>query len=91
MLFYDTSLSTNDRVACATCHQQSLGFDDNKRFSSGVAPPQVTTAHAMRLGNVRFYRPGTMFWNKRATSVEDQATQPVQNPVEMGWDAAAGA
>ena len=26
-----------------------------------------------------------MFWDRRASSVEDQATQPMLNPVEMGW------
>jgi cytochrome c peroxidase len=31
-----------------------------------------------------------MFWDKRAASVEAQASQPIQNAVEMGWDTAAG-
>ena len=31
-----------------------------------------------------------MFWDRRAASVEAQATQPIQHPVEMGFDAAAG-
>lgn len=90
VLFYDKHLSTNDGTACASCHQQAHGFDDTARFSSGVAPPQVTTAHAMRLGNVRYYQPGTMFWDKRAASIEDQASQPILNPVEMGWQNAGG-
>jgi cytochrome c peroxidase len=90
VLFYDKSLSVNDAVACASCHQQSRAFEDDKRFSVGFTGTAFTTAHAMRLGNIRYYRPGSAFWDKRAASVEAQATQPVQNPVEMGFDAPHG-
>ena len=90
VLFNDKRLSTNNAVSCASCHQQALGFTDAARFSAGVAAGAVTTAHSMRLGNVAFYRPGAMFWDKRAASLELQATQPLQNGTEMGWDAAHG-
>lgn len=90
VLFYDRKLSINDGISCASCHQQAHGFDDPARFSQGFSGAAFTTAHAMRLGNVRYYAPGSMFWNKRAASVEAQATQPVQNAVEMGFDTANG-
>lgn len=89
VLFYDKSLSLNDTIACASCHRQALGFGDSARFSTGFAGGQ-TTATSMRLGNLRFYRPGTAFWDKRAATVEAQAVQPIQHPVEMGFDAAHG-
>lgn len=89
VLFYDKQLSINNTIACASCHQQAQGFGDTPRFSSGFAGG-LTTAHAMRLGNVRAYAPGSMFWDKRAASVEAQATQPIQNAVEMGFDASNG-
>ncbi len=89
VLFYDKALSLNNTVACASCHQQTQGFGDPQRFSRGFAGGQ-TTAHAMRLGNVRYYAPGSMFWDKRAATLEAQATQPIQHPVEMGFDAANG-
>ena len=44
----------------------------------------------MRLGNARYFSPGTVFWDKRAASLEEQATEPIKNPIEMGWDDAAG-
>ena len=90
VLFHDRALSLNDTVACASCHRQSQGFGDAARFSSGFAGG-LTTAHAMRRGNLRWYRPGTAFWDKRAATVEVQAGQPIQNAVEMGFDAAHGA
>jgi cytochrome c peroxidase len=90
VLFYDKKLSFNDTIACASCHKQATGFDDNVRFSAGFQGGTFTTAHAMRLGNARYYRPGTMFWDKRAASVEAQASQPIQNAIEMGFTAANG-
>jgi len=89
VLFYDRQLSVNNTVSCASCHQQAQGFGDPRRFSLGFAGG-ATTAHAMRLGNVRYYAPGSMFWDKRASTLEVQATQPIQHPVEMGFDASAG-
>lgn len=90
VLFYDKRLSINDTISCSSCHQQANGFDDPRRFSVGFAGASFTTAHAMRLGNVRFYQPGSMFWDKRAASVELQASQPIQHAVEMGFVAGVG-
>ena len=88
VLFWDTSLSINDTVACGVCHAQANGFTANTQFSQGVAG--FTTLHAMRLANVRYYGPGTMFWDKSAASVEAQPLVPIQSTVEMGWDSAHG-
>lgn len=84
VLFYDTTLSFNDTTSCSSCHQQGAGFDDPGRFSRGFAGG-LTDRHAMRLGNVRYFDDGEMFWDRRADSLEDQATQPILHPVEMGW------
>ncbi|HJW08551.1 MAG TPA: cytochrome c peroxidase [Holophagaceae bacterium] len=90
VLFHDRRLSTTGAVACASCHLQGSGFADTARFSAGVEAGVVTGAHAMRLGNARFYAPGSMFWDQRAPTLEFQTTQPIQNPDEMGFDAAHG-
>jgi cytochrome c peroxidase len=90
VLFYDKRLSVNDTTSCASCHQQASGFDDPRRFSTGFSGTAFTSAHAMRLGNVKYYRPGTMFWDKRAASLELQVTQPIAHPIEMGFDSAHG-
>lgn len=87
VLFYDVALSVNDGISCASCHQQRIGFDDDEQFSTGFAGgPDVTGAHAMRLGNIRYFEGGAMFWDRRAASIEGQATQPIRDVVEMGWD-----
>lgn len=90
VLFYDRQLSVNGAVSCASCHQQAVGFGDSARFSTGFSGQAFTTAHSMRLGNVRYWQPGTMFWDRRAATLEAQASQPIIHPVEMGWDSAAG-
>ena len=90
VLFYDKNLSINNTVSCASCHRQDSGFDDPSRFSLGFSGAAFTTAHAMRLGNIRYFRPGTAFWDRRAASLEAQASQPIQNSIEMGFDAAHG-
>ncbi len=90
VIFNDKRMSTTGTVACASCHQQSIGFTDGAQFSTGVLGTPFTSAHAMRLGNVRYYQPGTMFWDKSAASIEAQMLVPIQNTPEMGWDAAHG-
>ena len=59
VLFYDLRLSTNDRASCASCHQQAFGFTDPMRFSNGISSAATTDSHAMRLGNLRYWQPGT--------------------------------
>jgi cytochrome c peroxidase len=89
VLFNDVRLSFNNTKSCASCHSQSNGFVDQAQFSTGFAGG-LTSAHAMRLGNVAFYQGNSMFWDKRSPNLEDQATDPIQNEIEMGFDAAHG-
>ncbi|HWK35784.1 cytochrome-c peroxidase [Sphingomonas sp.] len=90
VLFHDLRLSTNDRASCASCHQQALGFTDSMRFSNGISNAATTEFHAMRLGNLRYWQPGSTFWDRRAASVEAQASHPFHSLIEMGWGGAAG-
>src|SRR5690606_6569413 len=78
------------RASCASCHRQALGFTDSMRFSNGISNAATTEFHAMRLGNLRYWQPGSMFWDRRAASVEAQTSQPFHSLVEMGWGGAAG-
>jgi cytochrome c peroxidase len=90
VLFYDMSLSTNDRVSCAACHQQAFGFTDPMRFSNGISNAATTDAHSMRLANLRYWKPGTAFWDRRGANLEAQTSRPLHSLVEMGWGGAAG-
>lgn len=90
VLFHDRRLSVNNAISCASCHRVGAGFSDAARFSTGFNGVDRTTAHSMRLANARFYAPGTAFWDRRAASLEAQATQPIRHAVEMGFTAAHG-
>lgn len=83
VLFYDRRLSRNDRVSCASCHQQQFAFSDTARLSRGFAGG-VTGRHSMGLTNARFYTGGRFFWDERAASLEAQVLQPIQDATEMG-------
>ncbi|MCB9743819.1 MAG: c-type cytochrome [Alphaproteobacteria bacterium] len=84
-LFYDTRLSANDTVACATCHAQGLAFTDDQVLSMGFEGG-LTGRHSMSLVNLRWYEPGAMFWDQRADTLEDQVLMPIQDATEMGMD-----
>jgi cytochrome c peroxidase len=90
ILFFDKQLSINDAVSCATCHDQTIAFTDNNRFSTGFDGVNVTGAHSMRLLNARFYEGESFFWDKRAATLEAQTTEPIINSVEMGFDDSNG-
>jgi cytochrome c peroxidase len=83
VLFYDKRLSTNQTIACASCHQQAHGFSDPRRFSVGF-DGSTGTRNAMGLSNGRWYQRRHFFWDERANTLEDQVLMPIQNPIEMG-------
>lgn len=83
VLFYDNSLSVDETVACASCHQQEHAFGDLAQASEGVAGS--TGRHSMRLVNARFGNEARFFWDERAGSLETQTTRPIQDHVEMGF------
>ena len=90
VLFHDAQLSINNTVSCASCHIRDEGFTDPDQFSTGFDGIGKTGAHSMRLANIRWYDGSGFFWDKRAATVEDQALQPIQNSVEMGFDSENG-
>lgn len=90
VLFFDVNLSINRTMSCARCHTSGTGFADTARFSVGFDGRSRTTAHSMRLGNARFYRLGSAFWDRRALSLEEQASDAIQSPIELGFDPSHG-
>jgi cytochrome c peroxidase len=83
VLFYDTALSANGTISCASCHAQEHAFADPARFSVGFEGG-LTGRNAMGIADARFYRNGRFFWDERAATLEDQVLMPIQNEVEMG-------
>ncbi len=80
MLFYDPILSGDSTQSCASCHMQAFAFTDSARFSRGITGA-VGTRNAMQIINAAWQH--DFFWDGRASSLEEQALAPVENPVEM--------
>jgi cytochrome c peroxidase len=80
-LYFDTRLSRDGSVACATCHDVSRGFSDHRNTSEGIGD-QIGRRNAPPTMNAAFYE--TQFWDGRAATLEDQAKLPIVNPIEMG-------
>ena len=85
VLFYDTRLSANNTISCASCHLQEFAFSDPSRLSRGFDGGQ-TRRRSIGLTNARFYGNGKFFWDERAATLEEQVLMPIQDSVEMGMD-----
>jgi cytochrome c peroxidase len=80
-LFFDPILSADKTVACATCHQPELGFAGVGAKAKGIGgkegPRRAPTLLNRGFGT-------TFFWDGRAKTLEEQALEPIENPLEMG-------
>ena len=80
-LYFDTRLSLDDTVSCATCHDPKFGFADGKKVAEGIRKKTGVRNSPTTL-NTAFL--DTQFWDGRALTLEAQAKGPLVNPVEMG-------
>ncbi|OGI18489.1 MAG: hypothetical protein A3B68_07020 [Candidatus Melainabacteria bacterium RIFCSPHIGHO2_02_FULL_34_12] len=80
-LFFDPILSKDGTVSCASCHKPEHGFADDKPVSIGIKGQkgERNTPTAFNTANLKF-----LFWDGRASSLEEQVLGPIENPVEMG-------
>jgi cytochrome c peroxidase len=79
-LFHDPTLSRDGTVSCASCHQESFGLSDPRRFSVGIRG-QTGSRRAMPLANLAWKT--SFFWDGRAPSLRAQALMPIQDHSEM--------
>jgi len=81
LLFFDTRLSKNNTISCASCHDLSLNGTDSLPKAIGIND---------RLGNIKtptVYNTAfniAQFWDGRSRTLEAQVSGPIHNPVEMG-------
>lgn len=80
-LFFDTRLSSNGKVSCASCHQPDLQFQDGRPVGQGVAKGNRRTMPIAGTAYVPF-----LFWDGRKDSQWSQALGPIENPAEHGAD-----
>jgi cytochrome c peroxidase len=80
-LYFDARLSADGTISCATCHDPSKGFSDDRSTSAGIHG-KTGARNAPTVINRLFS--ADQFWDGRAADLEAQALGPIQNPIEMG-------
>ncbi|MEM1182841.1 MAG: MbnH family di-heme enzyme [Acidobacteriota bacterium] len=83
-LFYDTRLSRDGTMSCASCHGQALAFTDGQARSIGVTG-QLHPKSAMSLANVGYAT--SLTWDDPGVlTLEEQLLTPLfgHDPAEMG-------
>lgn len=76
-LFFDTRLSSNGKVACATCHDPDRSFTDGKKLSEGVGvTPRNAPTVIGAAWNIWY------FWDGRKDRHWSQALASIENPLE---------
>ena len=79
-LFFDPLLSKNGKLACASCHQPDKGFSDGLPRSLG-ADGRPLPRNAPSLWNAGLQH--RLFWDGRASTLEQQMLGPLYDPKEM--------
>ncbi|MCB9898908.1 MAG: cytochrome-c peroxidase [Planctomycetes bacterium] len=82
-LYYDTRISADGSISCATCHVPEHGFSELTPVSTGIRGQKGTRKAPSFVNAVFAFYPET-FWDGRAASLEEQAVGPMANPIEMG-------
>jgi cytochrome c peroxidase len=80
-LFFDSRLSGDGTVACATCHDPARAFTDGRPVSIGIGGG-AGQRNAPTILNALYNK--TQFWDGRVDTLEEQAALPITNPFEMG-------
>jgi len=83
ILFFDPRLSGSNQISCSSCHAPDLHWTDGRQVSVGH-DHLTNIRNAPSLENVWFYK--RLFWDGRATSLEEQAESPVAAHNEMHQD-----
>lgn len=79
-LFFDRRLSGDGTMSCATCHIPDLAFTDGQEISLSY-PTTSNWRNAPTLVNIAFFK--NLFYDGRASSLEDQALFPIMSSFEM--------
>jgi len=82
-LFFDTRLSANGGISCATCHQQERRFTDGLRKAQAIG---TTLRHTPSIVGTA-YSPW-QFWDGRRDSQWSQALAPLEDANEHATDRA---
>ena len=78
-LFFETQLSVDGGIACASCHKPDSGFADNNTLAEGEG---TITRNALSIVGAAHNR--VQYWDGRADSLWSQALSPLEAAHEHG-------
>lgn len=80
IIYFDTRLSSTNKVSCASCHHPDMGWASLDPFAVGIEGREGPRNSPTVLNNAynRKY-----FWDGRAKSLEEQSLGPIEASVEM--------
>ena len=84
-LFFDPILSGNRSISCAHCHMPQRAFAEPRPTSLGV-PGIPGERNAMPLFNLAWNFNNRFAWDGKEFGLEEQALEPITNPIEMNAD-----
>ena len=80
-LYFDTRLSADNTISCASCHHPDEGYGKATQFGEGIGGQTGNRNSPVSYNRIVS---GPQFWDGRADSLEAQAVGPIANPIEMG-------
>ena len=83
MLFFDTRLSGDGNISCASCHNPMFGWSDGLPTGRGFRGERLGRASPTII-NTAFN--DIQMWDGRAATLEDQAMGPMMAASEMNMD-----
>ncbi|WP_432714617.1 cytochrome-c peroxidase [Pedobacter sp.] len=83
LLFFDPMLSSSSQISCSSCHDPQMSFGDKRAVSLGNDHMlgSRNTPSLMNVSQRKF-----LFWDGRATTLEEQAVVPISTHHEMNMD-----
>lgn len=81
-LYFDTRLSKDSTVSCASCHNPAEGYAAHTQFGVGIDGQEGGRNSPVSYNRILS---GPQFWDGRVDSLEAQAVGPIANPIEMGF------
>jgi len=80
-LFFDTRLSIDTTVSCASCHDPDHAYGSDTPTGVGIEGLRGDRNSPVAYNRILSDR---QFWDGRAPTLEAQAIGPIENPIEMG-------
>ena len=84
MLFYDTRLSSDNTVSCASCHHQELAFSDAGQALSQGVNGQFGSRNSPSLSNLAWYP--SFMWDGGVNHIEISSLAAIVHPAELNMD-----